>query len=172
MTTNVIKQYMYKLNTFWCKINLYVNPYELAWYLKKNYECPIVLLADVLTGAYPARLTTYIGLFRYFIHYHINISIWRQFSKVDAFKTRFAVKKVNFYKSQEDIVNPSKKNFIKFWWKRHSLWKFIKPLTCTLQNQNQDLLWKIAVLGMGKAPFWCGSILALAYAGNLHSSMP
>ena len=25
------------------------------------FTCPIVLLAEILTGAYPARLTTYIG---------------------------------------------------------------------------------------------------------------
>ncbi len=59
--------------------------------------------------------------------------------------------------------------------------KFLIPLyyspcvfryTVTKANQNEALLWKIAVLGTKKSPVGCRKIFSLAQAGMLHSSMP
>jgi hypothetical protein len=44
--------------------------------------------------------------------------------------------------------------------------------TVTKANQNEALLWKIAVLGMEKSPCWCRNNLSFAHAGILHSSLP
>jgi hypothetical protein len=45
---------------------------------------------------------------------------------------------------------------------------------CTVEkaNQNDVIIWKIAVLGMKKPPVGAETILSLAHAGILHSSMP
>jgi hypothetical protein len=50
--------------------------------------------------------------------------------------------------------------------------KFCTTWTQTRVTQNEVLLWKIAVLGMEKAPFWCWNILSLAHTGYLNPSMP
>ena len=43
--------------------------------------------------------------------------------------------------------------------------------TVTKGTSNEALLWKIAVLGMGKDPCWAWNIFSLSYTDILHSSM-